>query len=111
MNQKILNIQVSKKLNTRYCLSGSLWKNKKEFNLTIELYDNNKDKIIWVDSWLEDWQNLSVIESKISENIIKILDQDSFRKLENEESVVSSEAYKIYLKANLIFEIYTQLCI
>ena len=96
--------EISQKLKTRYCLSGSLWKKDKVFNLSLELFDHNDDKIIWADSWLEDWENLANIESIISGNLIKILDSPSIVSDNyNNINIADSEAYRIYLKGKYIY--------
>ena len=96
--------EISKKLQTRYCLSGSLWKKDNFFNLSLELFDHNDKKIIWADSWLEDWSNLASIESTISGNLIKILDNSSSQiQFLNSDKTADSEAYRIYLKGKYIY--------
>ena len=96
--------EISKKLKSRYCLTGSLWKKDKFFNLSLELFDHNDDKIIWADSWLEDWANLASIESTISGNLIAILDKSSSdTSISNSSNMADSEAYRIYLKGKYIY--------
>ena len=95
--------EISKKLNSRYCLSGSLWKKDDVFNLSLELFDHSNDRIIWADSWLEKWENLANIESTISGNLIKILDKSSSDKIRDNKEVADSEAYRIYLKGKYIY--------
>ena len=95
--------EISKKLQTRYCLSGSLWKKDNFFNLSLELFDHNNKKIIWADSWLEDWNNLPNIESTISGNLIKILDSSSSSSDSSYSNITDSEAYRIYLKGKYVY--------
>jgi len=97
--------EISKKLHSRYCLSGSLWKKDNVFNLSLELFDHNDNNIIWADSWLEKWENLANIESTISGNLITILDISSSA-IENNNNcgdIADSEAYRIYLKGKYIY--------
>mgnify|MGYP001161372330 CR=1 FL=1 len=95
---------VSKKLKTRYCLTGSLWKKQSKFNLSLELFDTKRNKIIWADSWLEEWANLSRIEAIISGNLITILDKESAKVNELEHmKLADSNAYRTYLKGKFIY--------
>ena len=96
--------EISKKLKSRYCLTGSLWKRDEVFNLSLELFDHNDNKIIWADSWLEDWNNLASIESTISGNLIAILDKSSsdINSIDS-SNPADSEAYRIYLKGKYIY--------
>ena len=108
---------ILKVLKTRYSLTGSLWKKDNMFNLSIELYDSKNYKMVWANSWLENWTNLPNIEKKISNNIIRILDSDSaayriylkgkyvYHNRETEKDIVKSESFfkrSIDLDANLI---------
>ena len=96
--------QISKKLKSRYCLTGSLWKKDDVFNLSLELFDHSNDKIVWADSWLEDWSSLPRIESTISENLITILDKSSSNvSAGNSGDMADSEAYRIYLKGKYVY--------
>ena len=97
---------ILKVLKTRYSLTGSLWKKDDMFNLSIELYDSKKDKMVWANSWLENWTNLPNIEKKISNNVIRILDSDSaenYVKQNYKLSNIDSEAYRIYLKGKYVY--------
>ena len=97
---------ILKALKIRYSLTGSLWKKDNMFNLSIELYDSNKDKMVWANSWLENWSNLPNIEKKISHNVIRILDSHSAENNVNQNykiSNIDSEAYRIYLKGKYVY--------
>ena len=99
-SKEILNV-----LKMRYSFTGSLWKKDNIFNLSVELFDSKNNKMVWVDSWLENWESLPEIEQKISNNIIKILDNNSIQKTQNDDKVttIDSEAYRVYLKGKYIY--------
>jgi tetratricopeptide (TPR) repeat protein len=99
-SKEILNM-----LKMRYSFTGSLWKKENRFHLSVELFDSKNNKMVWVDSWLENWENLPEIEQKISNNVIKILDNQSIQKTQNEDKVttIDSEAYRVYLKGKYIY--------
>ena len=93
-------------LKTRYSLTGSLWKKDDMFNLSVELFDSKDDKMVWADSWLENWTSLPKIEQKISNNVIRILDNESVQKTNKDRkeiSIIDSEAYRVYLKGKYIY--------
>tara|TARA_Y100000590_G_C15737295_1_gene1019019 strand:+ start:1221 stop:4349 length:3129 start_codon:yes stop_codon:yes gene_type:complete len=107
--------QILQTLNVRYSLSGSLWKKNDIFILSAELFDGKNNKIVWADSWRENWNSLPVLEKKISNNVVKVLDNESIEKveahqrttreenIENKVVITNSEAYRIYLKGKYIY--------
>ena len=97
---------ILKSLKIRYSLTGSLWKKDNMFNLSVELFDSKEKKMVWVDSWLENWDALPKIEQKISNNVIKILDNESIEKTQQSSQnmvTIDSEAYRVYLKGKYIY--------
>ena len=98
--------EILKTLKTRYSLKGSLWKKDDMFNLSVELFDSKNDKMVWVDSWLENWDSLPKIEQKISSNVIRVLDSESIDKGQAKEqkiTTIDSEAYRVYLKGKYVY--------
>ena len=89
--------QLSEKLSVRYIAQGTLWKMGEMFQLSIELYDTQKSNIIWSDRWQEKWENLTTIQSSVSDGLLQAL----ALKTEIIEKVLSDnpEAYECYLKA------------
>jgi len=86
----------AKKLNTRYVSNGSLWRMGEQFQLSIELYDINKSKVVWSDRWQEKWENLVSIKQKLSESLLKTLNTHTPALQPNINNNV--EAYELYLK-------------
>ena len=82
-------------LSVRYIITGTLWKMKDMFQLSIELYDTKRSKVIWSDRWQESWSNLSVIQNKLADNITKAMNKTIIGK-SNVSS--NSEAYEYYLR-------------
>ena len=89
--------QLSEKLSVRYIAQGTLWKMGEMFQLSIELYDTKKSNILWSDRWQEKWENLTAIQSSVSDGLLKALDM----KTDKKEEILSNnpEAYELYLKA------------
>ena len=96
---------ICKKLSVRYWLHGSLWKKNKEFNLSIELFDNKNNSIVWSDSWMESWDNLSDIKTKLINNILMLLlNKNEYGDIYNKEKKLqNTDAYQLYLKAKYLF--------
>ena len=67
------------------------------FQLSIELYDNKDEKLLWSDRWQESWENLPSIKNNLSDGLLKALNTKP--KEENKEYTSNSEAYEYYLKA------------
>ncbi len=96
--------KLSKKTDSRHIVTGSLWKRDKVFQLSVELYDASKKRVLWSDHWYENWNNLGNIKSKLIEGILSTLNID-----ENKDLGVSAktsyitEAYEKYLKGKYIY--------
>ena len=83
-------------------MSGDFWKQDDKFNLSILLYDNKNKNIVWSDSWIESWENLGLIKSKLVANILKILsNEDIEESYESNTYNINSKAYQLYLKAKI----------
>ena len=91
----------AKKLDVRYMTTGNLWKMDDMFQLSIELFDTKKSKVIWSDRWQEKWDNLPSIKGSLSDGLLKALDtkKTMAKMFEN----TNSEAYEYYLKAKYKF--------
>ena len=66
------------------------------FQLSVELYDTKKMKVVWSDRWQENWDNISNIKSSLSEGLLQTLDKKNSPK---SLIHVNPEAYELYLKA------------
>ena len=64
----------AKQLISRYVCTGTLWKMKDRFQLSIELYDAKNKKVMWSDRWQEKWDNLPSIKANLSDGLLKALD-------------------------------------
>jgi TolB-like protein len=63
----------ARKLSVRYVSNGTLWKMGEIFQLSIELYDIKDSKVVWSDRWQENWDNLPLIKSNLSDGFSKAL--------------------------------------
>ena len=105
IKKKYKHYTICKKLDSRYFITGSFWKQKSQFNLSIELIDNKSKKSIWTDNWMDEWDSLHEIKNKLVNNILKILSNKDEKLTEDEDFKHSdSESYQLYLKAKFIFE-------
>ena len=90
------NKELSDELFVRYISQGTLWKNDSLFQLSIELYDTEDEKILWSERWINDWNELPQIKNNLQTGILKQF------KLSNEnlnKNLASPEAYEYYLRA------------
>tara|TARA_B100002052_G_scaffold206934_1_gene189083 strand:+ start:225 stop:2693 length:2469 start_codon:yes stop_codon:yes gene_type:complete len=90
------NKEISDELFVRYISQGSLWKNDSLFQLSIELYDTEDEKILWSERWINNWNELPQIKNNLQTGILK---QFSLSNENLNKSVASPEAYEYYLKA------------
>lgn len=98
------NDEIADKLNVRYILKGSLWKKDELFQLSIELHDFEKNKLVWADNWADNWFELSSIKEKISDGLLKVVGVSHISKDEiGNDSNIESEAYEMYLNASDTF--------
>ena len=94
--------ELSKNLFVRYVATGSLWKMKNMFQLSVELYDTKDKKVVWSDRWQEKWDNLASIKGNLSDGLLKALNTTS--KVEKRKETTNPEAYEFYLKAKHKYE-------
>ncbi len=110
MKNQSSNSEIADKLKTRFILKGSLWKKDDLFQLSIELHDLKKDKLIWADNWVDNWLELSSIKTKLSDGLLKAL---GVRPVTNDtvsdDSSTESRAYEMYLNASDLF--YNRKCL
>jgi len=92
----------AEKLFVRYVATGSLWKMDDKFQLNIELYDTKESKVIWADRWHEEWDNLTTIQSNLSDGLLKTLDIKP--QLDKKIGATNSEAYEYYLRGFYLFQ-------
>ena len=92
----------ARKLSVRYVSNGTLWKMGEIFQLSIELYDIKDSKVVWSDRWQENWDNLPLIKSNLSDGLLKALDTKPkpLKRLET----IDTKAYELYLKAKHRYE-------
>ncbi|SVD82625.1 uncharacterized protein METZ01_LOCUS435479, partial [marine metagenome] len=92
----------AEKLDVRYIATGNLWKMDDMFQLSIEIYDTKKTKIMWSDRWEESWDNLPSIKGSLSDGLLKALDTKP--KVEKMADTNNTKAYEYYLKAKHKYE-------
>ncbi|MEN8208359.1 MAG: tetratricopeptide repeat protein [Candidatus Fermentibacteria bacterium] len=91
--------EIASRLGVRYLVMGSLWKEKNKFRISVELSDHFENRIIWVDSWEDDWDFLSSIKGKLADGLLKALGIESGVFPGITDTVTGrTEAYELYLK-------------
>ena len=93
-------IELAENLEVRYIVQGSLWRMNDVFQLNVDLYDSKESKVKWSDRWQEKWEDLPNIKNKLCSELSKILNRISNKF--SGESMVNTEAYKIYLKGKYL---------
>ncbi len=95
--------KLAKKLLVRYVVTGDFWKVDSIFQLSMEMYDTKKSKVLWSKSWKKKWSELSSIKDVLADNILTSLKvytkQDIFK-----TSITNVEAYEYYLLAKYKWE-------
>lgn len=96
------NKEIAKKLSSRYVVSGSLWKIDSIFQLSMELFDTDEEKLLASQRWEKNWKDLSGIKKDLSGKIIDGLNIKIINELDIDGSI-NPEAYELYLKAKHTF--------
>jgi TolB-like protein len=88
--------ELAMKLDVRYTVEGTLWKMDDLFQLSLELYDTRKSKVLWSDRWQEKWDNLPTIKRSLAIGLLTAL--DTKLQIEIRVETTKAEAYELYLK-------------
>ena len=91
---------IASRLSVRFFVIGSLLRSGKHFQLSVELHDTRRRKLIWTDSWTDDWFELPSIKVKVADSLLKVLGVHRAFPV-NEQG--GSDEYELYLKAGEIF--------
>ncbi len=96
--------EIAQRLGVRYLVIGSLWKENSKFRISVELSDHLENRIIWVDSWEDDWYCLSSIKGKLAEGLLKALgiEPDVFPGI-TDTITEKTDAYELYLKGKHLY--------
>jgi len=91
--------EIASRLGVRYLVMGSLWKEKSKFRISVELSDHFENRIIWVDSWEDDWNYLSSIKGKLADGLLKALGIEAGVFPGITDTITGkTDAYELYLK-------------
>ena len=96
------NKEIAEKLSSRYVVSGSLWKIDSIFQLSMELFDTDEEKLLASQRWEKNWKDLSGIKKDLSGKIIDGLNIKIINELDL-DNAINPEAYELYLKAKHTF--------
>jgi tetratricopeptide (TPR) repeat protein/class 3 adenylate cyclase len=92
--------EIAARLGVRFLAKGSFWKQKGSLELSIELLDTTSDRLVWADSWLDDWIELPSLKGKLADGILKAIgfEPARFSGMTGSETTATG-AYELYLKA------------
>ena len=93
---------MAKQLDVRYIAEGALWKRDSIFQLSMELYDTESEKVVWSERWQKNWSDFPNIGDVLSENILKILKVD--QRSDAQIIALNPDAYEFYLKGKHKYE-------
>jgi len=97
------NKEVSKELDIRYIVTGSLWKMEKIFQLSMEIFDTRASKVIYLERFEKKWKDLSSIKGVLSKIIASKLSVNSIQKF-SDTPTTNNESYQLYLNAKYKFD-------
>ena len=95
------NDEIANNLLVRYIAQGTLWKKDSIFQLMMEVYDTDEDKVKWLDNWSREWTELPLIKGELSKKILSSINIESTQNL-NREVTNNVEAYEYYLRAKTL---------
>lgn len=95
---------VAERLKVRFLVKGTLWRRGERFQLSIELLELPAERLLWTDTWTDDWYELPSIKDKMADGVLKAL---GLRALAQTGATVSesarSGAYEDYLRARELY--------
>ena len=95
------NKEIAEKLSSRYVVSGSIWKIDSIFQLSMELYDADEERLLNSQRWEKNWRDLSTLKKDLSKRI-NGLNIEFINELDLDDSI-NPKAYELYLKAKHTF--------
>ena len=93
---------MAKQLDVRYIAEGALWKRDSIFQLSMELYDTQSEKVVWSERWQKSWSDFPNIGDVLSENILEILKVE--QRSDAQKIALNPDAYEFYLKGKHKYE-------
>ena len=91
---------IASRLNVRFLVTGTLCRKEKKFQLSVELHDLQRSKLVWKDTWTDDWFELPSIKAKVADSLLKVFGIQRHLPFNNQEG---SQAYELYLQAADLF--------
>jgi TolB-like protein/AraC-like DNA-binding protein len=103
--------EISKKLNVKYILEGSVLKYENNVRIFVQLIDASRDQHVWSEKYDKSLNDLFRIQAEISTNIAKKLEAvvlPSEYDMINKIPTNNLDAYNLYLKGRFNMEIDTK---
>jgi len=89
--------KIAERLNVKYILTSSLYKDNEQFKLRSQLINTHTGVTEYANNWTESNEKSSLIVSTLANQMLKIISPSS--KVKVDENIVNSESYALYLKA------------
>jgi len=96
--QDMENSELAKKLFVRYIAQGTLWKMDTIFQLSMEIFDTELQKVVYTKRWETSWNDLATIKDDLSVNILETLEIKVIQDVEDHMVESNPEAYEYYLR-------------
>ena len=96
--QNMENSELAKKLFVRYVAQGTLWKMDTIFQLSMEIFDTELQKVVYTKRWQTNWKDLATIKDDLSNNILETLEIKVIKDVEGQMVESDPEAYEYYLR-------------
>jgi len=93
---------VAERLNASYLVTGTLWRKDRSFHLSVELKDLARRRLLWADSWSDNWLELPQIKTKMADSLLKALGREP-EGLGTVSAAEGSKAYELYLEGSSQF--------
>ena len=93
---------VAERLNASYMVTGTLWRKDRMFLLSVELQDLARRRLLWTDSWSDDWFELPQIKGKMADSLLKALGREPGG-LGTVSASDGSKAYELCLEGSSLF--------
>ncbi len=96
----------ARRLSAEFLVKGTLWRQKDIFRLSIEMTEVRTDRLVWTDSWQDNWYELASLKGKLADGILKALGREPSSYPGMTGTVTDRVgAYEQYLKAKHLWRV------
>ena len=91
--------KIAERLNVKYVLTSSLYKDDNQFKLSSQLINTDTGISEYANKWVEPNEKSANIVNKLAKQVLEIISPDVDTPITNQEKIIDSESYALYLKA------------